>query len=157
MEEKEISLNFNFLFFFPSSSCFCSLQFCFYIMCAPSFLLQTLLHMHIYTHTHTIFHKHTHTQTSYTHRHIHTQTNTFHVNSRHEQHSLLHSFAAHSLSLSVFYTLSFALSALTPKNIVCCVLHQLPFCLIFNFSVRLNLHAWLLYVKSRTGALWNVS
>lgn len=117
-------------------------------MCAPSFLLQTLLHMHIYTRTHTHTLSFTHTYGD-THRHIHTQTNTFHVNSRHEQHSLLHSFAALSLSLS--FTHSLSLSRRSHPRILCCVLHQLPFCLIFNFSVRLNLHAWLLYVKSRTG------
>lgn len=153
MEEKEISLNFNFCFFSIIFLFLFSLILFLYYVCSIFFTPDSVTYAYICTHTHTIFHKHTHTQTSYTHRHIHTQTNTFHVNSRHEQHSLLHSFASHSLSLSVFYTLSFALSALTPKNIVCCVLHQLPFCLIFNFSVRLNLHAWLLYVKSRTGAL----
>lgn len=74
MEEKEISLNFNFLFFFPSSSCFCSLQFCFYIMCAPSFLLQTLLHMHIYTRTHTLSFTNTHTHRTRTDTFTHRQT-----------------------------------------------------------------------------------
>lgn len=121
-------------------------------MCAPSFLLQTLLHMHIYTRTHTLSFTNTHTQhrtrtDTFTHRQTLSTLTQGTSSTRYFTRSLL------TLSLSVFYTLSFALSALTPKNIVCCVLHQLPFCLIFNFSVRLNLHAWLLYVNSRTGAL----
>lgn len=124
-----------------------------YYVCSIFFTPDSVTYAYICTHTHTIFHKHTHTQTSYTHRHIHTQTNTFHVNSRHEQHSLLHSFAAHSLSLCLSFTHSLSLSRRSHPRTLCCVLHQLPFCLIFNFSVRLNLHAWLLYVKSRTGAL----
>lgn len=99
-------------------------------MCAPSFLLQTLLHMHIYTRTHTLSFTNTHT-----HRHR-TRTDTFThrqtlstltqgtSSTRYFTRSLL------TLSLSVFYTLSFALSALTPKNIV---LRAPPTAILFNF------------------------
>lgn len=153
MEEKEISLNFNFCFFsIIFLFLFSSILFLYYV-CSIFFTPDSVTYAYIYTHTHTLSFTNTHT-----HRHR-TRTDTFThrqtlstltqgtSSTRYFTRSLL------TLSLSVFYTLSFALSVLTPKNIVCCVLHQLPFCLIFNFSVRLNLHAWLLYVKSRTGAL----
>lgn len=122
-------------------------------MCAPSFLLQTLLHMHIYARTHTLYFTNTHT-----HRHR-TRTDTFThrqtlstltqgtSSTRYFTRSLL------TLSLCLSFTHSLSLSRRSHPRTLCCVLHQLPFCLIFNFSVRLNLHAWLLYVKSRTGAL----
>lgn len=149
MEEKEISLNLNFFaFFFHHLLVFVLFNFVF-ILCVLHLFYSRLCYICIYIHAH--IHSLSHTHMVNTHRHIHTQPNTFHVNSRHEQHSLLHSFAALSLSLS--FTHSLSLSRRSHPRILCCVLHQLPFCLIFNFSVRLNLHAWLLYVKSRTGAL----
>lgn len=124
-KDKNVFKFYNFIFvlhlFLLLNACILFL----YILCSI-FLLHTLLHTHIHTH-------------------VLTQTNTFHVNSSHEQYSLLHSFASlsHSLSLSLSERVS---GAHTQEH--CCVL-QLPFCLIFNLSVRLNLHAWLLYVQQQ--------
>lgn len=150
MDEKEISLNFNFFVFFHHLLVLVLFNFVF-ILCVLHLFYSRLcyicIYIHAHTHTHTLFHTHiwcTRTDT-FTHR----QT----LSTLTQGTSSTRYFTRSLLSLSLSFTHSLSLSRRSHPRILCCVLHQLPFCLIFNFSVRLNLHAWLLYVKSRTGAL----